>query len=275
MALLLEVQILTFEREGERETELTAMVWAVIGEELKLVTALLETSTWVVEDLWESGRSQDWDRLPIAAVIGASGALDALGAARRNLLVADFVGLNIELRRCFEAQMLALAAFPDPRVAEAWVRGHQPSPRDLRIAVAAAEPAAALTVQRIYKLLSSHAHVRVEATSTQANRWGRFEWPPTARGIDPERVRSGLDAFVSFAWNYLNTEERLTSTWTQLRDEQLGKLARKNFGLFSYYVEHHARGKGVTTPWVETSPASAAEWLSLSARPDGLSENSH
>lgn len=87
----------------------------------------------------------------------------------------DFIGTYVEFRRSFEGQMLALAALHSPATAGAWLKGRQPSPRDLRVVVASSEPGAAAVVQHLYGVLSAYAHGHVESAGAYANRWGRFE----------------------------------------------------------------------------------------------------
>jgi hypothetical protein len=120
-----------------------------------------------------------------------------------------------------------------------------------------------------------YAHGHVESTAAYANRWDRFEWPPTAEGSDPERIRAVFDSVVAFASNFGNLMERLTDNWTLIKDTALGEHARQSYGHFRYYVEHHARGRGVEAPFAAVDPATAAEWFALPARPDGAEDISH
>lgn len=250
-------------------------VTAVLGDELQLLQTEFETYTLVLEDLWRSIRNGGSDAPPIAAVVGACTGLDGLRAAHRNMAAGDFIGAYVELRRSFEGQMLSTAAHHSSDVADAWVRGKQPSPRDLRVAVATAEPAAEPVVQGLYRLLSRHAHGHVESTATYANRWGRYEWPPTPDSTDPDRVRGVFDAIVAFAWNYANGLDQLTRRWSCLGDPSLAKLAGEHFAVFGIYVRSHARGRGETAPFLTTLPATASTWLALPSRPSTGDEVIH
>jgi hypothetical protein len=257
------------ESDQDREGALVAMISDLLGKELQLVSAFLETSTWVITERWETNRVRGWDKQPAATLVGASDALDALAASRRNLLAADLTGVYVELRRCFEGQILALAAYHDQAIAAAWLAGKDLRPRELRAAVVAAEPRAEPVLRRLYKLLSEHAHIRVESTGVHGNRWGRFEWPARAATIDPEAVLGAFDSHVAFTWNFANAQELMTDGWTTLSDRPLAAHALKMYGWLSYYVEHHARGKGTVANWIRTDPASAGDWLSLPTRLDG------
>lgn len=53
-----------------------------------------------------------------------------------------------------------------------------------------------------------------------------------------------FDSVAAFAWNFAKTMERLTDNWAHIRNPELGEHARRSYGLFRYYIDHHARGRG-------------------------------
>jgi hypothetical protein len=247
-----------------RSQALAMLVEDTLGTELNLVSGLIEGQRLVFAELWSHRGASASALVPL---IGASLADDALLAARRSLLEADFLGLYSDLRRSFEMQMLALAAFHEPRIADKWVAGGAIQPKDLRRVVGENEPEGKVVIDHLYRLLSESAHGRVESMAAYGNRWERFEWPVRPETVDPDAIRRAFRALAEMAWNLANVEERVTDTWRLVEDDALRNFAKAQYGLVASYAKHHLPVGH--TRWVKVKADSALEWLSLPAIPGG------
>jgi hypothetical protein len=116
------------------------MVLTALGDDVGLVSDRLDDSALVIRDLWDQVTGAGLRDVSMASIVGAMSAHDALRAALRNLVACDFIGVYSELRRSFEMQMLALAAYHDEAICREWLGGREVSPVALRKIVAAHEP---------------------------------------------------------------------------------------------------------------------------------------
>lgn len=213
----------------------------------------------------KSGHGGD---LPVAVLVGASVGLDAVKAARRALLAGDLNGVYAELRRSFEMQMLAWAAYFRPTLGEQWLAGAQIEQKALRNVVAEEQPEADMALDRLYWLLSDQAHGRVQSLAVRTNPWGGFSWPPKASTMDPLIVEVVFAALSEFGRNFANLEERITDNWTRTADLQLSRLGRERYSrLVSYYSQRDRARGHQGTHWLHLEPSEAAEWLGTPARP--------
>ena len=158
-----------------REAALSVSVREAIGTQFRFLEDGPDLASVVLAELWSRPAPDESRRAVKAFCAVMAMATDAIRGARATLLVGDFGGVFLQLRRADELQTLAVSIGRDPAEAERWLAGSQVSQRELRGRIEKEDPQLAAAMRTTFEMLSNEAHGRAQALAAYENRNGVFD----------------------------------------------------------------------------------------------------
>jgi hypothetical protein len=185
-------------------------------------------------------------------------ATDALRSARASLLVGDFGGVFVQLRRAAEMHALAVCFGFDRSEAERWLAGDPVNQARLRRRIEDDNSPLAALYRTTYAMLSNEAHGRAQALGSYENVAGLFEWPSAAETLDPARVRASFITILGVVLGHFSILRWIVRGWDSLPDDLNTPVIGYFEELTEFVVAKQAHGD-----WQAIAPSRAAEWLGL------------
>jgi hypothetical protein len=248
--------------DPDRERAMGAAARAAVGAPLRYLDDGPDIASLVIAALWHWPRPPEGDRAAKAFCVVMAMATDALRSARASLLIGDFGGVFVQLRRAAEMQTLAVSFGLDGTEAERWLAGGPVSQVRLRRRIEQDNAPLAELFRTSYSMFSDEAHGRSQALGAYENAGGVFDWPPHAEALDPARARASYITILAVLMGQFAVLNWMVRGWESL-PASLAKLVAAYYdGLTGFVVDHQAHGD-----WQTIAPGQAAEWLGLAPCP--------
>ncbi len=249
--------------DSDRELALGAAARAAIGAPLRYLDDGPDIASLVIAAVWHWPRPPEGDRVARAFCVVMAMATDALRSARASLLIGDFGGVFVQLRRAAEMQTLAVSFGLDGAEAERWLAGGPVSQGRLRGRIERGNAPLAELFRTSYSMFSDEAHGRAQALGSYENAGGVFDWPPHADTLDPARARASYITILSVLMGQFAVLKWMVRGWEALPAALGGLATAYHDGVTGFVVDHQAHGD-----WQAIAPGQAAEWLGLVPAPD-------
>jgi hypothetical protein len=241
-----------------REPALGDAIRAAIGPPLRYMDGGPDIAAVVIATIWHWPRPPEGDRAAKAFCVVMAMATDAVRSARASLLIGDFGGVFVQLRRAAEMQTLAVAFGHDGAEAERWLAGGPVSQVRLRRRIEQDNATLAELFQTSYRMFSDEAHGRAQALGSYESVAGVLDWPPHADALDPRRARASYVTILAVLMGQFAVLDWMVRGWDSLPPSLGGLVAGYYEGLREFVVGHQAHGD-----WQAIAPGRAAEWLGL------------
>lgn len=248
--------------DPERERKIGDAVRSAIGSPLRYLDDGPDIASMVLAAVWHWPRPDETQRTAKAFCLVLAMATDALRSARASLLIGDFGGVFLQLRRAAEMQTLAVAFGLDGAEAGRWLAGGPVSQARLRRKIEHDNAPLAELFRTSYAMFSDEAHGRAQALASYESRSGVLDWPPRAETLDPARSRASYITILAVLMGQFAVLKWMVREWNTL-PQGLGELAAGcHEGLTEFVRGHQAHGD-----WQAIRPGYAAEWLGLVPAP--------
>jgi hypothetical protein len=244
--------------DSGREARIADAVRSAIGAPLRFIEDGPDLASLVLAAVWHWPRPTEGQRSAKAFCLVMAMATDALRSARASLLIGDFGGVFVQLRRAAEMQTLGVAFGLDPAEAERWLRGGPVSQSRLRQRIEHDNAPLAELYRTSYAMFSDEAHGRAQALASYESTSGVLDWPPHGDTLDSARSRASYITVLGVLMGQFAVLQWMVRDWNALPRRLAGWASGYYEQITEFVTGHQAHGD-----WQAIRPGYAAEWLGL------------